>query len=602
MSVTEEIKSRLDLVGFISQYTTLKGQGRTRVALCPFHAEKTPSFVVFPETQTWRCFGACGEGGDIFTFVMQRENIGFYEALKLLAEKAGVDLPQRRQQEDYSRLYAMMVEATNFYHETLRYKPGRPALDYARARGIEIDTIKRFTLGAAPDAWTALIDHLTPLGYTDQEMIKAGLAVQHESGRIYDRFRNRLMIPITDEHGRVIAFGARAIRAEDNPKYLNSPQTPIFDKGSTLFGLPFARSAFRETGKAVIVEGYLDAITAHQAGFTNVVAQMGTAFTDAQVKLLARHANIVVIALDADKAGIKATMRDIEVAAAGGSRLQITPSGEVRHMVKMPFDVRVAALPEGNDPDDLIKQDRAAWGNLIEQAQPAANYLIDSLVAMLGEKPTLADREKAAQDILPALIAAENDLQRGTNIQTLALRLRLSERTLLEWASKQPSRARIDNPAKADHSGSLQRTILVALLKNDGWISDLRRAFRAAKLEEVFGRSDFTNESYRLIYSAWIAALDQDDMDYHAHLCSNLDEALQEIYQDLMKEKVSPSPDVKVKETQASDIVVSAMILRKHRMVAENKELFALKMVDQFEANANEIAKVSTFLRNVYRI
>ncbi len=339
MSVADEIKSKLDIVQYIQRYVPLKKQGRSWKACCPFHSEKTPSFVVNENNQSWRCFGACAEGGDIFNFAMKYNSWSFTEALEELGKLAGIEVrqqsPEQRQHyEELDRLRGLLKSTADYFHDQL-FDSNNPAavatLNYARnKRGLSDDTLRRFQIGFAPPGWQNAVDLLTGLGYSEDDLLATGIASRNEeSGRVYDRFRNRLMIPIRDERGRVVGFGARALAPDDNPKYLNSPQSALFDKSHLLYGLDMAKQPIRDASTAVIVEGYLDAIQAHQAGYANVVAQMGTALTEAQLKLIApRLADHIILSLDSDAAGQSATRRSLEVAPANArSRLRRTAVG-----------------------------------------------------------------------------------------------------------------------------------------------------------------------------------------------------------------------------------------------------------------------------------
>lgn len=436
MSVTEEIKARLDIVTYVQQYTTLKKSGRYYKACCPFHQEKTPSFIVNPDTQSWRCFGACADGGDIFKFAMKQHGWTFAESLQELGRQAGVETRQQTPEQKIksergAKLLTALKEATDIYHRWLTEKlEGASALHYAREkRGFTDETITRFKVGFAPAGWQVLADELKLIGFTEETLLEAGLLSKNDAGRTYDRFRNRLMIPIRDERGRVIGFGARALHPDDNPKYLNSPQTPVFDKSRTLFGLDTAKQAIRDTGVAVIVEGYMDAVQAQQAGFHNVVAQMGTAMTESQLKLLApRWAKKIILALDSDAAGQNATMRSLEVARQ-------TLEGD--YAGRLSVDMRILQIPDAKDPDDLIRESPERWAELVENATPVADYVIDVETAQLPRNATIQEREEVAQRVLPILIASENDLYRKDNLQKLALKLRIAERDLLQWAQSQ---------------------------------------------------------------------------------------------------------------------------------------------------------------------
>ena len=317
MSVADEIKSRIDIVNYVQQYVPLKKAGRYYKANCPFHSERTPSFIVNPDTQSWRCFGSCAEGGDLFTFAQKHHGWSFREALEELARQAGVELrrqtdEQRQQAARHDVLRGVLQAAADWFQERLWDAP--QVLNYARdRRGFSDDTLRAAALGYAPDGWQHLRDYMRQLDYSDEDLLEVGLLRRNEeSGRVYDYFRKRLVIPIRDERGRVVGFGARALADEDQPKYLNSPQTPLFDKSRLLYGLDRARQAIRNENRAVIVEGYMDVIQAHQAGHMNVVAQMGTSLTEPQLRLLTpRLTGRVVLALDADSAGQNATMRSL---------------------------------------------------------------------------------------------------------------------------------------------------------------------------------------------------------------------------------------------------------------------------------------------------
>ncbi|MCY4526107.1 MAG: DNA primase, partial [Anaerolineaceae bacterium] len=288
MSVADEIKSRIDIVNYVQQYVPLKKAGRYYKANCPFHSERTPSFIVNPDTQSWRCFGSCAEGGDLFNFAQKHHGWSFREALEELARQAGVELrrqtdEQRQQAERRDVLQGVLQAATDWYRDRLWDTP--QVLAYARERrGFSDDTLRATALGYAPVGWQHLRDYMRQLDYSDEDLLDVGLLGRNEdSGRVYGRFRNRLLIPIRDERGRVVGFGARALADEDQPKYLNSPQTTLFDKSRLLYGLDRARQAIRNENTAVIVEGYMDVIQAHQAGHLNVVAQMGTSLSESQL-------------------------------------------------------------------------------------------------------------------------------------------------------------------------------------------------------------------------------------------------------------------------------------------------------------------------------
>ncbi|MFN8375148.1 MAG: DNA primase [Anaerolineae bacterium] len=455
MSVIDEVKNRLDIVTYIQQFVPLKKAGRSYKACCPFHAEHTPSFVVNPDTQTWRCFGACAEGGDVFKFAMKQHGWSFGEALRELGKSVGVEVEkqspvQQQRTERLDTLRGLMQTIADEYHRFLissQDDDAAAALKYAREkRGFTDETITRFKIGYAPSGWHNALEFLKNLGYKEDDIIETGLAVRNEQGRVYDRFRNRLMIPIRDDRGRVVGFGARALDPNDNPKYLNSPQTPLFDKSRLLFGLDSARRKIRDSKTAVIVEGYMDAIQAHQAGFTNVVAQMGTAMTEHQLKLLAPAlAEKIILALDSDAAGQSATRRSLEVAR---QTLQADYAG------RLSVDIRILQIPGAKDPDDLIRETPERWQELVDHALPITDYVIEHETADLAPNATVQERQAVARRLLPILQASENNLYTKENLQKLAVKLRISERDLLAWAQEQQ---RIDSaaaPRPASHSAA----------------------------------------------------------------------------------------------------------------------------------------------------
>jgi DNA primase len=444
MSVTDDIKARVDILELVQSYNVaLKKAGRLWKACCPFHAERTPSFVVYPESGTWRCFGSCAEGGDIFSFVMKHDNVDFKGALEILAQRVGIELKpqssaQKEQEARLEKLRSLLSEAAEFFHKMLHESDGATfARAYVASRGLQEPAINQFLIGYAPLDWHAALAHLQQIGYTEDEIIEVGVAIRNENGKVYDRFRNRLMIPIRDPRGQVIGFGARALDPKDNPKYLNSPQTPLFDKGHTLFAFDAARRAIRETETAVIVEGYMDALQAHQAGFANVVAQMGTALTDVQLRILVKYAKKLVIALDPDEAGVNATMRSLAVARStlGEARAEFDVKGVLRQATRLDLDIRIMTLPDGQDPDDLLRDTPDRWEALVNSAQPVIDYVIDRGTARVTPQMSMPDREAIAREILPILL--ENDAHRHYSVQKLALRLRINERDLLGLAQAQ---------------------------------------------------------------------------------------------------------------------------------------------------------------------
>ena len=339
--VINEIKYRNDIESVISQYVTLKRRGKTLVGLCPFHGEKTPSFTVYPETSSFYCFG-CGVGGDVFTFTGLIENLDYIESIKHLAEKSGVTLPDSGYDDSMlrlkNRIYDINKETGRFFHSHLLTDEGKWARDYLLGRGLSVSTIKHFGLGAAPDSWDALINHLKSKGYTIEEMLAANVIGKSNRGSYYDRFRRRVMFPIINIRGNVVGFSGRAMPREDKQggKYVNTSDTPVYKKSNNLFGMNFAKNHCAE--RIILVEGNMDVISLHQAGFKNAVAPLGTAFTEEQANLLARYTKEVLLTMDADEAGQKAIKRASEI------------------LEKTGLKTRVISIPDGKDPDEFIKK------------------------------------------------------------------------------------------------------------------------------------------------------------------------------------------------------------------------------------------------------
>jgi len=449
-SVIQEIKDRLDVVTVVGRYVSLKKSGASYKGLCPFHSEKTPSFHVFPQTGTWKCFG-CGAGGDIFTFVEKRENLPFPDVLRMLAKEAGVQLAEPRPEvrDALQRLRELHTQATSWFQsQLLASQEGQRARDYLERRQINQETIENFQLGYARDGWEHLIGWLKGKGFSLEEIIQAGLAIQRESGGAYDRFRNRLIIPIRDAQGRVIAFGGR-ILGEGEPKYLNSPQTPIFDKSQVIFALDMAKRAIRAKDQVVLVEGYMDVISAHQRGFKNVVAAMGTSITPQQIKLLSRYSRNFIFALDADAAGARATWRGVQmVQETLSARGVLTPTSRgFRTEKRMMADVGIAIMPEGMDPDDVLRHDPEQWRALIGNAIPVVDYTLQQTAARV-DLTTASGKSQFVQEILPTLSKIGDPIQRRHYIGRAAGMIRVRESDIEEALRQFERTQRRQRPAR----------------------------------------------------------------------------------------------------------------------------------------------------------
>lgn len=392
--IINEIKYRNDIETVMAPYVSLKRRGKNLVGLCPFHNEKTPSFTVYPENGSFYCYG-CGVGGDVFSFIRQIENLDYIDAVKLLAERSGITLPQDGYDDSMQRLknnvYEINREAARFYHSYLMSPEGKWALNYLMDRGLSIETIKHFGLGAAPDGWDNLIKHLKNLGYSISDMLQANVVGKSQRGTYYDRFRKRVMFPIINIRGKVIGFSGRAMPGDDKSgaKYVNTADTPVYKKSENLFAMNYAKNHCDE--RVILVEGNMDVISLHQAGFENTVAALGTAFTDEQAKLLSRYTKEIVLIMDSDAAGQKAIRR-------AGEILQNTG-----------LDIRVVVLPDGKDPDEYVKKHGAArFKALLEGAASEIEYKL--LTAVDGIDVNSDDGKLKYLARAAEIIAASNDV------------------------------------------------------------------------------------------------------------------------------------------------------------------------------------------------
>jgi len=460
MSVIDEVKQKLDIAEVVGSYVTLKKAGRNLTAPCPFHSEKTPSFFVFPERQSWHCFGACNTGGDIFAFVMKKEGLEFGEALRLLAQRAGVTLPTRAEpgipKEEKEEYFQANEAAALYYHNLLINSPAAAkAKSYIEKRGLTPKTISDFQMGYSLDSWDALKLYLMEKGHSEKTLVTAGLLYQDEQGKSHDRFRNKLMIPIRDNRGRVTGFGARVLD-DSLPKYVNSPQSPTFDKSGTLYGIDRAAAEIRKNDAAIIMEGYMDVIMAHQCGVTNAVASMGTAITETQVNILKKLSKNLVLSLDADTAGEEAMLRT------------------VGYENVLNAEMRVIILPEGKDPDEVIKEDMETWNGLVHTAVPLIDFMFEKTTDKL-DLTTARDKSKAVDALLPVLAAINDPIRQAHYLQKLAGLVKVDMNTIqlsLNRLKQSTPRRRIITPkpaAKAARplvSHAREEYLLTLLLQN----------------------------------------------------------------------------------------------------------------------------------------
>ena len=603
MSTVDEIKNRIDIVDLVSENVKLRKSGKNYLGFCPFHENKrTPAFVVFPDSGTWRCFGQCNEGGDIFKYVMKKEGWDFPETLKYLAERAGVELepltPQKQEQsEQYERLRTLLEDAVNFYrHHLLQTPAGKPALEYLHKRGLNEDTITTFGLGYAPDGWDSALKYFTQKGYSNAELVQVGLVSERQQSEgVYDRFRNRVMFPIRDGAGKMAGFGARVLDPNDVPKFLNSPQTILFDKGHLLYGLDLARKSIRAQDQVVIVEGYLDVIVPHQAGFTNLVSPMGTALTEDQLRLLKRFTRRIVLALDADAAGEKATLRGLELARQTldhSEEVTFDPRGLLRNEARLEADVRVTTLPPGMDPDEVVLRNPEEWTKIIAAAKPVVIHVMETLAADQNLEDPKVKSEIAAQ-VLPLIEDVPNPVERDAYRQRLARLLKIDERSLIGSGKATSSRrkpARRVQPtgertrpvsvqmAQVNLVTALEKHCLRLLLLEPDRLYSLDRELQKAGLSR-FSAQELERAEHQQLAELVEKSLNQELMDASHYLKENIPEHLEDLAQELLQPNDKDDP---LSERLLEDLIRSVMKLRLIRVNESIKQMrFLVEEMEQ---------------------
>ena len=426
MTLVDDIKSRLDIVDVVSGYIGLKQAGSNFKAPCPFHDEKTPSFIVSPGRQTWHCFGACSTGGDLISFVMKRESMEFGEAVRLLADRAGVSIGTPVIKTKSTSIFEINESASKFFSSLHHSETGQVARDYLKSRGIDQSTAQNFGLGVSPTTATnsRVYDHLKSEGFSEEQIIESKLINKYQDGNTGDFFRNRIMFPIKNRRGKIAGFGARSIDNSE-PKYINTPKTDVFDKSGILYGLDVSHQSIISERQAIVVEGYMDVIAAHQHATNNVIASMGTAVTDTQLSQLKSLCDTLILALDSDTAGKEATSRKLEEILIDsvdknmmGFNRRIGPIIR-RDMV----EIKICLLPEGSDPDDLIRNDLAAWQKLIKESVTAQEFMIESLPRRFDLQS--GSGKTAALEWISGLIYASNPFDQQNYKEKIAGKLEI---------------------------------------------------------------------------------------------------------------------------------------------------------------------------------
>ncbi|WP_459482400.1 DNA primase [Clostridium saccharoperbutylacetonicum] len=507
--VIQKIKEQNDIVDIISEDVRLKKSGRNYMGLCPFHNDKSPSFSVSSEKQIYKCF-SCGEAGNVFTFVMKYKKLTFVEAAKYLAAKANIPLQiENSENSKISRkkelLYKINVEAARYYFSNLQRN--RTAKDYFLKRGIKEETIKRFGLGYSNDEWQGVINYLRKKGYKNDFLLEAGLVSKSEkSGNVYDKFRNRVMFPVFDVRGKVIGFGGRVLD-DSKPKYLNSPETMVFQKGINLYGLNFAVKNKLQEDYIIIVEGYMDLIALHQYGITNAVASLGTALTVNQVRLLRRYVNKVIISYDADVAGQTATLRGLEILRSAG------------------LDVKVLTVPEGKDPDEFVRNNgKDAFLRLINEALPLIDYKIKRAaqgIDLKNQNDLIEYGEKFAE-----ILADLNPIEKDVYIKKISEETSIKEQALYDLLSQVLTKKQKEDNfvnKKGIYGTKLYvepaylkaERALLKLMLNDEFYDELKGIIKVG---------DFVMKSHNKIYSLILEGKNEDTINIESYIENRCDD------------------------------------------------------------------------------
>jgi len=638
MSTIDEIKSRIDIVDLVSEAgVKLRHAGKNYTGFCPFHDNKhTPAFVVWPETGTWRCFGQCNEGGDIFKFVMKREGLDFKEALQKLAARAGVELKEYQretpqQKEAFENLRKLLEDAVIYYRSQLF--ANKDILNYLREkRGLTDSTIETFGLGYTPPGYDNLLKHFAPKGYSEQELIDAGMlsvrdAESQASSRqshSFDRFRNRIMIPIRDEQGRMAGFGARIVDQNDIPKFLNSPETPIFSKGRLLYGLDRARKPIRTADQAVIVEGYLDVIALHQAGYENVVSPMGTALTEDQMRLLKKFTRKIVLALDPDVAGQKAVLRGLDAARSAMDKegeLGFDARGLLRNEARLQADLRVATMPDDLDPDEIVARDKEEWKNLIENAKPIVTHVMETLAAGQNINDPKVKNQIAAQ-VLPLIEDLPNALERDTYRQALSRMLRVDERALIGTQVQGPKARRArqtqesqkqvveKSPVVVSISSSkkAEEYLISVLFRKPELLYKLDRRLEEGKLTPL-AAEDFDYTDYQILFNLIREAVVQDKTEHHEFVIGSIPESLRDLSQNLLKqtERLDPIEERLVEELlrgikRIREDATSEMLVQHQFLQREAQEIGDLNSVTLYQSEVLKLTRLKRALDEFSRL
>jgi DNA primase len=526
-NAVDQIKSKLDVVEYIGRFVELKRSGRNFRGLCPFHQEKTPSFFVNPDRQLWRCFGACQTGGDVIAFLMKYENITFYEALKEMAQETGVKLDntgfEDRAWQQKEKLVTIHNHAMKYYHYLLMsHASGKAARDYLDERGVNDKIRETFQMGYAPASWDSLSLYLKKKGFSLEDQLTAGLVIKSTKGSYYDRFRNRLMFPIIDSRDYVIAFSGRTLNKDTKEaKYINSPETPLYHKRETLFGIHIAKESIRNEKKVMIVEGEFDMISSFMHGIHNVVAVKGSIVTKEQIKLLKKYCDHLILALDSDFSGNETTLRAIKDAEELDMRIDVVT-----------FDF-------GKDPDEALKNDAIAFKKLLAHPISIYDFVIDTIVKRHNIEDPF-EKKKLADEIMPFLISLDNPIIKTHYVKKLATLLSTDERTiemtLHDYLFKQKKKAKRvvkETLPEKDKYESMQKILLACVVQNDTPL--VMREY----VKEIIDDADFSIPSYKELFTVIYSLQETTNEEFLKDLINKLQSPLLDVLDTLLLTDIS---------------------------------------------------------------
>ena len=582
----EQVRSHANIVEVVSGYVALKKRGRKHWGCCPFHGEKTPSFTVDEERNLFYCFG-CHEGGDVFKFIMKSENCNFMDAVKFLANKYGIPIPERQKtaveiarEQKTKQVIETNELAARFYQACLTKTPyGKAALTYLHNRGISDEIISSFSIGYALNSFDSLMNALGKRGYSQELLMQAGLAVPGKNSGAYDKFRNRVMIPIKDPRGRIVGFTGR-ILGDGMPKYMNTGETEYFIKRYLLFGLDIAVAEIRKTRQAIVVEGHMDAISLHAAGVTNAVASMGTAFAAEQARLLKRMADEVVFCYDSDNAGRNASVRAVSIARAAGLK------------------VRVANVPEGKDPDEFIRQHgKEAFLQVIAQGLEGIDYQVEETI-LQNNVTNLAGKVEAVSKIIPFLLECKNEIEAAEHIRKLAQRLTIDEGLIAEEYRKVAKKsgvqatAVVQQPAiKATYTAEQQaEEMLLAVL--------LEHPTLALGCQDIVEEVGFVLEARRQIFECILAYEGEQAVDVH-RLTEVLDGETTSVLAGILSKNVPEGDSEKIIEDCLRQMKKSFLEkeYEKHRLLADE---FERSGDERFLSELMESQRIKNEIKELY--